>query len=224
MVTDELFRFGGKAPYKVNHNHDLIGIIIFADQLIFPHDRGMWLLQRASKTTEASLGSSLACTYLESVSGYWIGHQFDFQLDTKCVEFLAFHAYLFPGLPLSLAVQCGRRESPEIILKSTILYHCFLSCAELGQLSGVAAILRFPLPDLEDSESDDSDGQQRFIYSPFFQIVLIYIETTALLAHKSPRLHGGDDLWVASFLATCPQVQHVDTLKINFSFAFFIFF
>ena len=42
MVTDELFRFGGKAPYKVNH--DLIGIIIFADQLIFPHDRGMWLL------------------------------------------------------------------------------------------------------------------------------------------------------------------------------------
>jgi len=47
--------------------------LISAGQLIFPHDRGMWLSWRASKTTEASLGSSPACTYLESVSGYLIG-------------------------------------------------------------------------------------------------------------------------------------------------------
>jgi hypothetical protein len=29
---------------------------------------------------------------------------------------------------------------------------------ELGQLSGVAAILRFPVPDIVDDEDDDSDS------------------------------------------------------------------
>lgn len=34
----------------------------------------------------------------------------------------------------------------------------FLLVPELAQLSGVAAILRFPMPDLEDSDNeDDSD-------------------------------------------------------------------
>jgi len=51
----------------------------------------------------------------------------------------------------------SRKQFPaciEIILCLQPL--CFLFI-DLGQLSGVAAILRFPLPDLEDSESDDSD-------------------------------------------------------------------
>ena len=52
-----------------------------------------------------------------------------------------------------------RWGKPEIIpIKHPFAHHCFSLCAELGQLSGVAAILRFPLPDLEDSENDDSDG------------------------------------------------------------------
>ena len=38
----------------------------------------------------------------------------------------------------------------------------FASISELGMLSGVAAILRFPMPDLEaeelDDDSSDSDG------------------------------------------------------------------
>ncbi len=40
-----------------------------------------------------------------------------------------------------------------IIMLQMLLY----SCTELGQLSGVAAILRFPLPESEDSQDSDSD-------------------------------------------------------------------
>lgn len=76
----------------------------------------------------------------------------------KMCRVLGIPCILVPWPPTQPSRAMWKEGSPEIILKSTILYHCFLSCAELGQLSGVAAILRFPLPDLEDSESDDSDG------------------------------------------------------------------
>lgn len=54
----------------------------------------------------------------------------------------------------------SRKQFPKASACIRIILCLRLVCfvfTELGQLSGVAAILRFPLPDLEDSESDDSD-------------------------------------------------------------------
>ena len=34
----------------------------------------------------------------------------------------------------------------------------FIDILELGQLSGVAAVLRFPMPDPEDEDSSDEEG------------------------------------------------------------------
>ena len=50
----------------------------------------------------------------------------------------------------------GEREQPFIFRDNKFSVFSFSS--ELGQLSGVAAILRFPLPQL-DEDSDDSDTQ-----------------------------------------------------------------
>lgn len=36
----------------------------------------------------------------------------------------------------------------------------FLNCLELSQLTGIAAILRFPMPELEDEEDDDSEESE----------------------------------------------------------------
>ena len=64
------------------------------------------------------------------------------------MRLLALHKpFLFATLFCSMLSRCVR------LLIETL---CFVF-AELGQLSGVAAILRFPLPDLEDSDSGDSD-------------------------------------------------------------------
>jgi hypothetical protein len=38
-------------------------------------------------------------------------------------------------------------------------YNCF-SFLELSQITGVAAILRFPMPELEDDEEEDDDSDE----------------------------------------------------------------
>lgn len=43
-----------------------------------------------------------------------------------------------------------------IVLKIFFVFVVLFN-SELGQLSGVAAILRFPLPQLDDDSSEDSD-------------------------------------------------------------------
>jgi len=37
------------------------------------------------------------------------------------------------------------------------MFHFHVFTLELGQLSGVAALLRFPLPNIESDSDDDSD-------------------------------------------------------------------
>ena len=39
-----------------------------------------------------------------------------------------------------------------------LLHVLLLFSIELGQLSGVAAILRFPLPEIEEEDGDSDDG------------------------------------------------------------------
>lgn len=56
----------------------------------------------------------------------------------------------------SLHVSGERKRVPRGTSKLTQV--CFSFPLELGQLSGVAAILRFPLPQL-DEDSEDSDTQ-----------------------------------------------------------------
>ena len=55
------------------------------------------------------------------------------------------------GLCLEAHLECSK-------LKAAVY---FVSVAELGKLSGVAAILRFPLPDVEsESEPDEDDDEE----------------------------------------------------------------
>ena len=53
-------------------------------------------------------------------------------------------------------IQCGGIMQFCYAYSSHSVCIC-LDIAELGQLSGVAAILRFPLPEPEDDESSDED-------------------------------------------------------------------
>ena len=48
----------------------------------------------------------------------------------------------------------GERE----LLEFALLHVLLLFSIELGQLSGVAAILRFPLPEIEEEDGDSDDG------------------------------------------------------------------
>lgn len=45
------------------------------------------------------------------------------------------------------------------VSKSIVQFLCnHLFSTELGQLTGVAAILRFPLPEIEEEDDDSDDG------------------------------------------------------------------
>lgn len=51
----------------------------------------------------------------------------------------------------------GQRESivaPSMPMEYALTFDCL---TELAQLSGIAAILRFPMPELEDENDDDGD-------------------------------------------------------------------
>ena len=61
------------------------------------------------------------------------------------------HAYLNNNKFIYRKRQCTARA-----LIHDCVYMLF-SSLELAQLTGVAAILRFPMPELEDSEDDDDD-------------------------------------------------------------------
>lgn len=75
-------------------------------------------------------------------------------IETLMVTDELFRSADLPTRQRYVALVEGVKESGGIIRIFSSLH---VSGEQLGQLSGVAAILRFPLPDLEDSESDDSD-------------------------------------------------------------------
>lgn len=58
---------------------------------------------------------------------------------------------IFSSMHVSGERKLNKSQSSEIWIN-------FISFTELAQLTGIAAILRFPMPELEDSENEDEDS------------------------------------------------------------------
>ena len=43
---------------------------------------------------------------------------------------------------------------------AAVCLSCLVGCSELAQITGIAAILRFPMPDIEQIEADDLEADR----------------------------------------------------------------
>lgn len=122
-------------------------LLLFSGVLMLLQGKSMLILWNQSKILEVLLISSHPCMYLENVSAHLLSLFFF----NSCHKQKKYTSIIYSGWTCTESNTIGLK-----LFAGKIVRFCWktFSCwkTELAQLTGIAAILRFPLPDLEDIE------------------------------------------------------------------------